>query len=173
MRTLRAPDVSQEDLAKPIPSYDLESGGKEDVHQKKLDMMVESASEYEGGDNQDEAHPADEVSEEEDDGDAAIASAPAIAASVGANNCEYTEAHTSTYAQVLTISSALPPRLRNPHPQRTDKDATPQPYKSQDKPKSHQSQRQGARAVKHPSTSNATPSKKVAPSTLSTAASPP
>ena len=93
MRTLDAADVSPEDLAKPIPPYDPKTGGGADVRQKKLGTTVGPASEYDGGDDQDEAHPGDEESEEEDDGDAAMASAPAIAAPVGTNNREYTEIH--------------------------------------------------------------------------------
>ena len=115
MRTLDAADVSPEDLAKPVPPYDPESGGGADVRQKKLAMTVESASEYDGGDDLDEAYPADEESEGEDDRDAVIAFAPAIAASVGTNSCEYTEVHTLSYGQLLTIASALTPCARAPY----------------------------------------------------------
>jgi len=51
MRMLSAPDESEEELAKPIPPSTPRSG-EEDVRRKKLGMMVESASERNGGDDQ-------------------------------------------------------------------------------------------------------------------------
>ncbi|KAI4912230.1 uncharacterized protein J4E92_010081 [Alternaria infectoria] len=121
MRTLDAADVSPEDLAKPIPPYDPKSGGGADVHQKKLGTTVGPASEYDGGDDQDEAHPGDEESEEEDDGDAAMASAPAIAASAGANNSLFLHAHEhrTSYA-TLTLDEHLRTLTINPIKARTN-----------------------------------------------------
>ncbi|KAI4653447.1 hypothetical protein J4E93_001213 [Alternaria ventricosa] len=52
MRELRAVDESEEELAKPIPPSVPESG-EEDVLRKKLCLMVQSASENQGGDDQD------------------------------------------------------------------------------------------------------------------------
>jgi len=56
MRMLSAPDESEEELAKPIPPFVPESG-EDDVRRKKLGMMVESASEYQGGDDQEKRRP--------------------------------------------------------------------------------------------------------------------
>ncbi|KAI4606932.1 hypothetical protein J4E83_009843 [Alternaria metachromatica] len=121
MRTLDAPDVSPEDLAKPIPPYAPKSSGGADVRQKNLGMTTESASEYDGDDDQDEGRPADEESEEEDDGDAAIASAPTIAASVGTNNSLYLHAfeHRTSYA-TLTLDERLRTLTINPIKARTN-----------------------------------------------------
>ena len=52
MRMLSAADVSEEDLAKPIPPSASKSG-EENVRREKLGIMVDSASERNGGDDQD------------------------------------------------------------------------------------------------------------------------
>ncbi|KAI4674786.1 uncharacterized protein J4E84_010392 [Alternaria hordeiaustralica] len=56
MRELSAPDESEEELAKPIPPSATQSG-EEDARRKKLGIMVSSASERNGGDDQDKGRP--------------------------------------------------------------------------------------------------------------------